>query len=94
MGGADEVVVTPTPVRYSFDRQSDATSADLEDIGPTGLGAVRARIVARKLTNGERWAIFISVLILGFAYGLESMLRVVYQASVTEHPLAFRMTNC
>ncbi|KAF2827277.1 putative transporter [Ophiobolus disseminans] len=79
MGGADEVSIT----RASLDNRSDATSADLDDIGPTGLGAQRAKIVAEGMTKLERWIVFGSLLIFGFAYGLESMLRVVYQPHAT-----------
>lgn len=79
MGGPESTEVSNTRPRDSFDTQSDATSADLEDIGPDGLGAKRAEIVAQHMTRAERRTILICLFIFGFAYGLENMLRVVYQ---------------
>ena len=79
MGGPESTEVSQARPRDSFDTQSDATSADVDDIGPDGLGAKRAKIAAEHMTKKERAAILISLFIFGFAYGLENLLRVVYQ---------------
>lgn len=91
MGVPDSAGGSLARPRESLDTQSDATSADLDDIGPTGLGAQRAKVVANHMTRNERAAVLISLFIFGFAYGLENLLRVVYQVSETR---TFNSGNC
>lgn len=79
MGGTDQIRASGTHARESFDSRADALSADLDDIGPSGLGAKRAKIIASKLTVVERGIILFTLFVFGFAYGLENLLRVVYQ---------------
>jgi len=84
MGGTNETVISRTHSHAYSDAESTTSSADVDLIGHGGLGARRAQLVARRITVREKWAIFISLFLLGVAYGLESMLRMVYQVSNLE----------
>jgi hypothetical protein len=84
MGDTELTVMSRTPANAENDANSEASSEDIELLGYGGLGAQRARLVARQITRGEKLAIFASLLLLGFVYGLESILRGVYQVSLSE----------
>jgi SIT family siderophore-iron:H+ symporter-like MFS transporter len=84
MGGTTETVTSRRHSRADSDTASTTSSTDVDLIGQGGLGARRAQLVARQITVTEMWAIFVSLFFLGVAYGLESMLRMVYQVSYHE----------
>jgi hypothetical protein len=85
MGNQDNAVISHRHSNPNFDANSTTSSADIDLIGQGGLGAQRAELIAKQITLGEKWAILTSLLLLGFTYGLESMLRVVYQVSTVWH---------
>jgi hypothetical protein len=86
MGETELAAMSRTPTNADNDANSEAGSEDIELLGRSGLGAQRARLVAKQITPKEKLAIFASLLLLGFVYGLESILRGVYQVS-TSGPL-------
>ncbi|KAH7094943.1 major facilitator superfamily domain-containing protein [Paraphoma chrysanthemicola] len=83
MGATNEEIISRTQSRADTDTESTTSSADVDLIGQGGLGARRAQLVAGQITTGEKRAIFTSIFFLGTAYGLESMLRMVYQPYAT-----------
>jgi SIT family siderophore-iron:H+ symporter-like MFS transporter len=67
--------------RASSDSNSNASSEDADYIGHASPGVQRMQIIARDLTIKDRIFILVSLFLIAYVYGLESLLRPVYQVS-------------
>ncbi|KAF2021173.1 MFS general substrate transporter [Aaosphaeria arxii CBS 175.79] len=75
-----------TCFRSSVDSDTDSdTNSDneIDLVGRTSPGARRNKIIADNLTHNERWYIISCLFLFGWAYGMDSLLRVVYQPLAT-----------
>lgn len=84
MGETGEMVVSRSRSRANSDSGSNASSNVMDLVGRTSPGVKRMQIVAAELTTGDRVFIFVSLFLVAYVYGLDGLLRWVYQVSWTQ----------
>lgn len=90
LGGTSEMDVRPSRSRANSDSGSNASSNRSELVGRTSPGVRRMQIIAEELNNTDRVFIFISLFLVAYVYGLDGLLRSVYQVSRTQYLVSRR----